>query len=65
MRIYIAGHGHCFESSADFCKWLEKHDSHFLVSFAYPDMGRLKYARSVRLKRQKLRKTMLAKKGKK
>lgn len=57
MKMYIAGHGHTFEKDKAFCKWLEKHDTNFLVSFAYPDMGRLKYARSVRVKRRKLKRS--------
>lgn len=60
MILFIAGHGHAFEKRPDFVEWMKKHDVHFLVSFAYPDMGRLKFARRVR-KEQRLAK----KKGKK
>lgn len=56
MHLYVAGHGHSFEKRPDFIKWLKKHDSNFLVSFAYPDMGRLRLARKVRREKRKQRK---------
>jgi len=53
VKMMIAGHGHEFHTNPDFVKWMKKHDVNFLVSFAYPDIPRLKFAKSVRLERKK------------
>ena len=53
MIFYVAGHGHAFERNATFVKWMKKHKTNFLVSFAYPDEGRLKFARKIRRQRKK------------
>lgn len=62
MDLFIAGHGHAFERNPDFVKWMKKHKTHFLVSFAYPDIARLKFAKSVRVA-AKMRKLAKQKKG--
>lgn len=51
--MFIAGHGHTVQNNKNFVEWLKRHDSHFLVSFAYPDMGRLRFARKVRREQKK------------
>lgn len=64
MLLFIAGHGHAFEQNPDFVKWMRKHDTNFLVSFAYPDLGRLQFAKQVRDERRKKRRLKNAGKGK-
>lgn len=59
MKFYIAGHGHTFQKNKPFVEWMRKHDTNLLVSFAYPDVGRMDFARQER-KRNKVAK----KKGK-
>lgn len=54
--MMIAGHGHEFHKNKAFVEWMKKHDVNFLVSFAYPDIPRLKFAKSVRLERKKNKK---------
>jgi hypothetical protein len=54
MKMYIAGHGHALHLNKPFVAWMKKHATHFLVSFAYPDMSRLNFAKQVRDEKKKV-----------
>jgi hypothetical protein len=48
MKLFIAGHGHRIEGRKKFVKWLRKHESHFLGSYANLDLPRMKFAKKER-----------------